>query len=101
MNPFEAAGERPFAAPWEAEAFAMVVQLHERGIFAWSEWAEALSAEIARAGADAAYWRCWLAALERIVVAKGITSAGMLGVLRDRWDFAARETPHGEPVRLG
>ena len=80
----------------------MAVQLNERGLFTWSEWAETLSAEIARGGqGDEAYWRCWLAALERIVVVKGMTSAGMLGVLKEQWDIAARETPHGEPVRLG
>jgi nitrile hydratase accessory protein len=97
--------ERPFAAPWEAQAFAIVVQLHERGLFTWTEWAEALSAEIARPRAPAAegertYYQHWLAALERLVVAKGVTSAGMLGVLCDQWDAAARETPHGEPVLL-
>ncbi len=98
---------KPFAAPWEAQAFAMTVALHERGLFAWSEWAEALSAEIRRARGlgdpddGRTYWRHWLAALERIVVAKGITSAGMLGVLKEQWDVAARETPHGEPVSLG
>ena len=98
---------KPFAAPWEAQAFAMTVALHERGLFAWSEWAEALSAEISRARGlgdpddGRAYWRRWLAALERIVVVKGVTSAGMLGVLKEQWDVAARETPHGEPVLLG
>ena len=98
---------KPFSAPWEAQAFAMTVALHERGLFAWSEWAEALSAEIrcARGLGDPddgrTYWRHWLAALERIVVAKGVTSAGMLGVLKEQWDVAARETPHGEPVSLG
>ncbi len=98
---------KPFAAPWEAQAFAMTVALHERGLFAWSEWAEALSAEIRRARGlgdpddGRTYWRHWLAALERIVVAKGVTSAGMLGVLKEQWDVAARETPHGEPVTLG
>ena len=26
-----------FREPWEAQAFAMVVALHERGVFTWSE----------------------------------------------------------------
>jgi hypothetical protein len=35
-------GENPvFKAPWEARAFAMVIRLHERGLFTWTEWAEA------------------------------------------------------------
>ncbi len=58
---------KPFAAPWEAQAFAMTVALHERGLFAWSEWAEALSTEIRRARGlgdpddGRTYWRHWLA----------------------------------------
>ena len=26
-----------FRAPWEAQAFAMAVKLHERGIFTWTK----------------------------------------------------------------
>jgi nitrile hydratase accessory protein len=98
--------EAAFKAPWEAQAFAMAVLLHERGLFTWSEWAQTLSAEIRRAQSlgdpdgGRTYYRHWLNALEKLVVAKGVTSAGMLGVLRDQWDVAARETPHGEPVLL-
>ncbi len=98
--------EAAFKAPWEAQAFAMAVMLHQRGVFTWSEWAETLSAEISRAqtlgdpDTGRTYYRHWLNALEKLVVAKGVTSAGMLGVLRDQWDVAARETPHGEPVLL-
>ena len=35
-----------FREPWEAQAFAMAVALHERGAFSWTEWAAALAAEI-------------------------------------------------------
>jgi nitrile hydratase accessory protein len=96
----------PFSAPWEAQAFAMAVMLNDRGVFSWSEWAQALSVEIHKAQrlGDAddgrTYYRHWLNALEKLVVAKGVTSLGMLGVLRDQWDVAARETPHGEPMLL-
>ena len=38
-----------FRAPWEAQAFAMAVKLHEAGYFTWSEWAERLAQEIKRA----------------------------------------------------
>ena len=40
-----------FKEPWEAQAFAMTLALHERGVFAWPEWAETLGAEIKRAHA--------------------------------------------------
>ena len=31
-----------FREPWEAQAFALAVALHERGVFTWPEWAQAL-----------------------------------------------------------
>jgi nitrile hydratase accessory protein len=103
------AADRPqaFEAPWEAQAFAIALMLHERGVFTWGEWAEALGAEIARAPRlgepddGRGYYGHWLAALERLVVAKGMASAGLLSLLRERWDEAARATQHGEAVRLG
>ena len=36
-------GEPVFAEPWQAQAFAMALALHQRGLFSWPEWAEALS----------------------------------------------------------
>src|SRR5215472_12923360 len=66
-----------FRAPWEAQAFAMAVALHEQGLFTWSEWARVLALQIAEAQAagDAdlgdTYYHHWLAALEKIVAAKG------------------------------
>ncbi|MGL4636333.1 MAG: nitrile hydratase accessory protein [Beijerinckiaceae bacterium] len=93
-----------FSAPWEAQAFAMAVVLHEKGLFTWNEWAETLSAEIRQAQklGDAdngrTYYNHWLNALEKLVIRKGVASAGLLGILKDQWDEAARNTPHGEPV---
>jgi len=95
-----------FREPWEAEAFAIAVALHERGLFAWSEWTAALGDEIKRAQAEAdpdtgeTYYRHWLAALERIVAEKGITDAASLARYRAAWDHAADRTPHGAPIVL-
>jgi nitrile hydratase accessory protein len=95
-----------FREPWEAEAFAMAVVLHERGLFAWSEWTAALADEIKRAQAEGdpdtgeTYYRHWLAALERIVAEKGITDAASLARYRDAWYRAADRTPHGVPILL-
>jgi nitrile hydratase accessory protein len=95
-----------FGAPWQAQAFAMVVALHQRGLFTWPEWAQALAASItaapARAGEDAgdAYYRQWLAALEEMVARKGATSAAELARYQQAWDHAADRTPHGQPVEL-
>jgi nitrile hydratase accessory protein len=88
-----------FREPWEAQAFAMAVKLHEAGVFTWSEWAETLGAEI-RGRPDAAYYESWLAALERLTQAKGLLSeTERLGRIAD-WDRAARATPHGQPIAL-
>jgi nitrile hydratase accessory protein len=95
-----------FREPWEAEAFAMAVALHERGLFAWSEWTAVLADEIRRAQANGdpdtgeTYYRHWLAALERIVAEKGVTDAAALARYRDAWDHAADRTPHGMPIVL-
>ena len=35
-----------FSEPWQAHAFAMTLQLHEKGLFTWPEWAAALTQEI-------------------------------------------------------
>ena len=62
-----------FNEPWEARAFAMTVALHERGLFTWPQWADALSRQIALAQAtgDAdlgdTYYQHWLRALESLV----------------------------------
>jgi nitrile hydratase accessory protein len=91
--------DKPFNAPWEAEAFAMAVKLHEAGCFSWSEWAEALGAEL-KAEPDRPYYESWLAALERMVEAKGLMSAAERTARIAAWDRAARATPHGKPILL-
>jgi len=98
--PAKAPEERAFAAPWQAQAFAMTLSLTERGLFTWVEWAAALAAEIARAP-DSEYYQQWLAALERLATAKGITTASELDRYQRGWDKAAHRTPHGAPIVLG
>ncbi len=95
-----------FNEPWEAQAFAMTLALHERGVFAWPEWAEALGAEIMRAQARGdpdtgeTYYSHWLAALERIVAEKGVTDNATLASTQAAWGRAVGRTPHGEPIEL-
>ena len=91
-----------FGEPWEAQAFALAVALHDAKLFAWSEWTTALSREIAasQGGARDSYYRCWLAALERLVAEKGAASRSALGVRQEAWARAADATPHGQPIRL-
>jgi nitrile hydratase accessory protein len=95
-----------FREPWEAQAFAMTLALHERGVFTWSEWAAALGAEIKRAqGAGdpdtgETYYLHWLAALERLVAEKGVTSGETLARTKHAWEHACERTPHGKPIEL-
>jgi nitrile hydratase accessory protein len=95
-----------FREPWEAQAFAMTLALHERGVFGWNEWTAVLGDEIKRAQASGdpdtgeTYYRHWLAALERIVAEKGVTDSVALGRYRDAWEHAAERTPHGTPIVL-
>jgi nitrile hydratase accessory protein len=95
-----------FAEPWQAKAFAVAVDLHARGAFTWSEWANALSRTIQQAQAaddpdlGDTYWDHWLATVERIVADKGLTSAQALADKAAAWDRAAHATPHGQPILL-
>ena len=95
-----------FREPWEAQAFAMALSLHERGLFTWNEWAATLADEIKRAQAAGdpdtgeTYYRHWLATLERLIASKGVASFETQHRYRDAWDHAADRTPHGQPIAL-
>jgi nitrile hydratase accessory protein len=95
-----------FREPWEAQAFAMAVALHERGLFTWPEWSAALGDEIVRAeaaggpGGGDMYYAHWLAALERLAAERGVTDEVTLVRHREAWQRAAQRTPHGTPIEL-
>jgi nitrile hydratase accessory protein len=105
--PRDAEGSPVFREPWQAQAFAMAVRLHEAGCFTWTEWADALAAQIraAQAAGDPdlgdTYYHHWLAALEQLVAAKGLVTGDELLRRKDEWAEAARNTPHGQPIELG
>ncbi len=96
-----------FAEPWQAQAFALAVKLSEAGHFTWKEWAAALADELKAAEArgepddGSHYYEHWLATLERLVMAKGLTDADALSERKEAWADAYRHTPHGMPVELG
>ena len=95
-----------FREPWEAHAFALAVKLHERGLFTWREWADALAEQIAaarqrgEADRDDTYYHHWLAALESLVARKGAATLPELQRATNAWDHAADRTPHGQPIEL-
>jgi nitrile hydratase accessory protein len=95
-----------FGEPWEAQAFAIALALHEQGLFSWPEWSAALGAEIKAAQAHGdpdtgeSYYHHWLAALERLVITKRATDEATLARYRKAWEHAAHRTPHGTPIEL-
>ncbi|RJT41856.1 nitrile hydratase accessory protein [Mesorhizobium waimense] len=95
--------EPVFTEPWQAEAFAMTVALHDKGLFSWGEWADALATEVNRPGAASDghdYYEHWLAALEKLLSAKGVAGKGDVDALAAAWERAAHATPHGKPILL-
>ena len=126
-------GEPVFKEPWEAQAFSLVIALHESGVFSWDEWSDALAQAIRRdlhpggledvvqrvseaVGEDVgdktsdqmeekedrrdSYYQHWLAALEHLAIAKGLSGAGELAQRVQAWREAYLATPHGQPVVL-
>ena len=95
-----------FAEPWQASAFALTVSLSQQGYFTWKEWAAALGEELKASAVrgepddGSHYYHCWLAALERLVVEKGLSQTKELRDSRQAWADAYARTPHGEPVEL-
>lgn len=73
-----------FAAPWQAQAFAVVVDLIDSGKITRTEWADRLGAVLKEAeeGGDndsgRRYYAYWLKALEGLVVEKDLANSNDL-----------------------
>jgi nitrile hydratase accessory protein len=91
-------GELVFAAPWESRLFGLTMSLHRAGLFEWEEFRQRLIAAIGRwesAGPAAgpwSYYRCWQAAFEDLLTAKGLCAVADLAARCDR--LAARSAGH-------
>jgi nitrile hydratase accessory protein len=78
-------GELVFAQPWESRAFGLAMALREAGTFEWEDFRTELVARIAaweaghEPGECFSYYRCWLEALERVVVTRGLVADGAVG----------------------
>jgi nitrile hydratase accessory protein len=92
-----------FAEPWQAQAFALAVRLNAEGAFTWTEWAAALSHQLAGDPADdgSRYYEHWVAALETLAAGRGLLAPAELAARKQAWAEAYRHTPHGKPVELG
>jgi nitrile hydratase accessory protein len=89
-----------------SEAIALAVRLSAQGHFSWKEWAAALADEL-KAAVDRGepddgthYYEHWLATLERLATARGLTDPEALRERKEDWADAYRHTPHGLPVEL-
>ena len=91
------AEEPAFAEPWQAQAFAMAVALHERGAFTWDVWAATLGPALE---AEPDYWTAWLRALETVMAERSLATAGEIEARTEAWREAADRTPHGQPIVL-
>lgn len=95
-----------FAEPWQAQAFAMAVRLSAQGHFTWKEWAAALAEELKAAAGrgepddGSHYYEHWLATLEKLAAAKGLSNQDEMRQRKEAWANAYRHTPHGKPVEL-
>jgi len=95
-----------FAEPWQAQAFAMAVQLSAAGYFTWTEWTTALGEQlqvaVKRGEPDdgSRYFEHWLTALEHLVTEKKLTDLAALDERKGAWADTYRRTPHRQPVEL-
>ena len=96
-----------FAEPWQAQAFALAVQLSAAGHFTWTEWTTALGAQLQAAAArgepddGSRYFEHWLAALEQLVAEKQLTDRTALRAAQG--SVGRRLSPHAarSPCRAG
>jgi len=90
------------AEPWQAQAFALVVQLNAEGAFTWTEWAEALGRQLAADPSDdgSRYYHHWVAALEAVSAERALAAPSEVATRKAAWADAYRRTPHGRPVEL-
>jgi nitrile hydratase accessory protein len=90
--------ETPFREPWEAQAFALAVELGDKGLFEWREFSLALGAQIKAAdaqGREERYYALWLAALETLLAGKGIVSTVVVDAREAAMKEASAANRHG------
>ena len=95
-----------FAEPWQAQAFALAVNLCDEAHFTWSEWVAEFSQQVklAQQSGDPdlgdTYYQHWLNTLEVLVSNKNIVATKDLKIRKEAWRQAYLRTPHGKPIEL-
>jgi len=93
-----------FNAPWEALAFGLALQLHQKGLFTWNEWADTLAQVIRDAQAEGdpdlgdTYYLHWVRALERLMIGRGLADEQGLAKLAAA---IADDARHHRELQLG
>src|SRR5215510_11709025 len=86
-------GELVFEELWEGRAFGMAAALNEQGTYAWREFRDQLVEEIKSAeagGDDSSYYERFLAAFEKLVVAKGLVKPDELETRTEEYASGGR-----------
>jgi cobaltochelatase CobN len=87
-------GELVFEEPWQGRAFGMAVALHERGVYGWEEFRQALIARIAAAeagGGPFVYYEIWLATFEELLGRKGLLTPAEVAEATYQFEFGERD----------
>ena len=105
MTKFENTKDIIFSEPWQAELFAITLNLHQRGIFEWDDWTECLGKNLKRGKNKhkddlANYFTNWLYALEEKLIEKKVAELKKIKNIENAWRDAISKTPHGKKVEI-
>jgi nitrile hydratase accessory protein len=87
-------GELVFEEPWQGRVFGMAVALHERGLWSWEEFRQALIAQIAAAEARPGpfvYYEVWLRTFEELLSGRGVVTGAELDETTYQFEFGERD----------
>ncbi len=87
-------GELVFEEPWQGRVFGMAVALHERGLYDWEEFRQALITHIGKAeagGGPFIYYEIWLQTFEALLANKGLVTSTELDETTYQFEFGERD----------
>jgi hypothetical protein len=93
------APEAPFEEPWQAQIFALTVALNEAASSPGPNGRRSSARACKGVGAEQ-YWEIWSEALVALLEARASPPRRRYLALTERWQAAARATPHGKPILL-
>ena len=98
--------EYVFEEDWHGHLFALTVYLNEAGHFSWVEWSEKFGASLKKLGLENTlnggndYFTAWLGALETFLTELNMANQNDLARIKQAWEKAYLNTPHGKTVSL-